>query len=117
MKHKKFYDELYKSVVYAVYGTADECEKWVKKKFNQELNIDRFWQASCVELLENEGYVVWLEDNKNFYALLHECVHLTGRILKNMDVNKDLIKNDEHIAYYLEFWFRKLWRFFGNLKK
>jgi len=35
MKTKSFFDELYKTQVYAVWGTRDDLDKWLHRKFNQ----------------------------------------------------------------------------------
>jgi len=54
-------------------------------------------------------YVVCLTDHKDFYTLMHECVHLVKRIFADRGI-PFTAENDEAIAYYQAWWFRTLWR-------
>lgn len=48
-------------------------------------------------------------EKKNFYTLQHECVHLVKHIFVDRGI-PFTAENDEVIAYYLEYWFKRLWR-------
>ena len=54
-------------------------------------------------------YVVRLANRKDFYGLLHECVHLVKAIFRDRGI-PFTGENDEVIAYYMNFWFVILWR-------
>lgn len=54
-------------------------------------------------------YVVSLTNRRDFYSLLHECVHLVRRIFEDRGIPFGT-ENHELIAYYQEWWFRALWR-------
>jgi hypothetical protein len=54
-------------------------------------------------------YVVSMENRDDFYSLLHECVHLVKHIFADRQIPFDA-RNDEAIAYYQTWWFKKLWR-------
>ena len=92
---RSFYDKLYLATV--------------------ELKIQRGKDHfSCyVESIEcDDGsikYVVSMDNKEDFYSLLHECLHLVKQIFLDRHI-PFTAENDEAIAYYQEWWFKKLWR-------
>ena len=60
-------------------------------------------------------YHIHIDNPQNFYLLMHECVHIVNRIFEDRDIYYDKAE-DELFAYYLTFWFKKLWRYYGNIK-
>ncbi len=68
---------------------------------------------ACVETVEDKEkkvhYIVHVEDKKDFYSLMHECLHLVKRVFTDRGIPFD-DKNDEAIAYYFTYWFKTLWR-------
>ena len=54
-------------------------------------------------------YVVSMEHREDFYSLLHECLHLVRCIFVDRNI-PFTVDNDEAIAYYQVWWFKKLWR-------
>lgn len=68
--------------------------------------------SAYTDIVDKKGlryYVIHLDDKKDFYALLHECVHLTKRVFQDRGVPFNA-ENDEAIAYYMTYWFKRLWR-------
>lgn len=54
-------------------------------------------------------YTLQLEDSKDFYTLMHECLHLTNRVFTDRGIPFNA-ENDEVIAYYQSYWFKRIWR-------
>lgn len=55
------------------------------------------------------SYRVRLESKSDFYSLLHECIHLTRHIFEDRGIPFNG-KNDEAIAYYTTYLFKRIWR-------
>lgn len=71
--------------------------------------------AACVYDRECTGvnagikeYVIELKDPSNFYGIVHEVVHLVQHIFTDRDILFNEA-NHEVMAYYQEWWVRKLW--------
>lgn len=82
---------------------------------NVEVRIEkvenRLLQAA-VDQYEKDGFVyytVQLESKKDFYSLMHECVHLVTRIFEDRGI-PFRGENTEMIAYYQGYWFKRIWR-------
>jgi len=54
-------------------------------------------------------YIVTMSDRNDFYVLLHECIHLVKHIFADRHIPFSA-DNDEVLAYYMEWWFKTLWR-------
>lgn len=54
-------------------------------------------------------YIVWIGSREDFYCLMHECFHLVKKIFEDRDI-PFTAENDEVIAYYYSYLFKKLWR-------
>ena len=116
MKSKYFYDEVFQVSVLAFHGTSKQMA--IKSKL---LGIDYEPNEGAEGALQvqpnNNGFILWLKQSDDFYALLHETVHLTTEALAEKAINTELITGDEVFAYYQAYWFRRLWRFFSGIKK
>jgi hypothetical protein len=95
------------------------CPRKEAQKYIESLGLEQELEGVgySAEIPDCKGFVVWLQDPKDFYCLLHECVHLVNQIFASKGMNTNLSNEDETFAYFMSFWFRKLWRFFGNIKK
>lgn len=113
MKKKLLRDDVYLVDVYAITGTREEAQKFLDKNgVEQELH----GVACCYALPNNNGFVVWLLHPDDFYVLMHETLHLVVAIFETKGINVNLANEEEAMAYYQSFWFRKLWRWYGNMK-
>lgn len=54
-------------------------------------------------------HVMILENRKDFYTLMHECLHLVKGIFVDRGIPFSA-ENDEAVAYYQEYWFKRIWR-------
>jgi len=115
-RSKELNDEVFAANVLAFCGTAKQMEKKCKGLGIPYVPSEGALGA-CKALPEYGGYIVWLVHPDDFYVLLHETVHLIRYIFEERGIGTDLEYNDEVIAFYQMFWFRKLWRWFGNLKE
>ena len=115
MKKKLLSDDLYIVDVIAVSGTKQEVQK-VLNENKSDFVIPENCEGFCVKL-PARALCIWIKNPRDFYILLHETIHLTRIVFADCGAITDLAVGDEHIAYYIAFWFRKLWRFFGNIKK
>lgn len=104
MKKYKFYDKVYFADVVLSVGK----QKGVLSGFTQ------------VETKNKNGeifvcYHIHIDDPKDFYGLMHECVHLVKHIFIDRGIPFSA-ENDEAIAYYMMYWFKMLWRALGKEK-
>ena len=104
--------------VFLVDVIALSCDREQAQKSLDKLGIEYtlHGDGGCFVIPKSLGFVVWLSDPRDFYVLLHETVHLVNFILESKGINVNLANEEEVFAYYQSFWFRKLWRFFGNVK-
>lgn len=116
MKKKWLHDEVFSACVMAVTCSVDKARELLKE-LKIDAVIDEGTDAFCYVIPNNKGWIVWMSNPKHFYSLLHESVHLVKLIFEDKAINTNLSNEDETFAYYQMFWFQKLWRFFGNIKK
>lgn len=113
-KKKTIGDDALLVDVIAITGTREQAQKYIDGlKIDYELNGVGFTGV----IPDNGGFVVWLLHPDDFYVLLHECVHLVHYIFHSKGINTELHNEDETFAYFMAYWFRKLWRFYGNIKR
>lgn len=115
---KKFHCAIYGAIVLLFTDcTGEELNKKLKKDYGfqfQELDglLGMVNQADIISKRtgEHDGtiYVIWVSDKKDFYCLVHECVHLAMRILSDREVSFTP-NHQEPFAYYVEHWVRELW--------
>lgn len=119
MKIKRFFDKVFIVDVTALSGTKEEVNKWLKKNGSDYQLIDAV-EGFCRHE-DKKAYWIWIKNPKDFYVLLHETLHLVGMATEANGVGACLMRNptevDETLAYYLSYWFKELWRFYGNIKK
>ena len=60
-------------------------------------------------------YHAHIDSEKDFYGLMHECVHLVKHIFIDRGV-PFTAENDEAVAYYMMYWFKRMWRALGKAK-
>ncbi len=113
MKQKVFSDEVFIVDCYAICGTREEAQEFLNKK---KVDYTLGGNGCCLALPNNEGFVLWLEHSDDFYVLMHETLHLVVGAFEAKGINVNLANEEEVVAYYQAYWFRKLWRWFGNLK-
>ena len=63
-----------------------------------------------------EKQIIWIGDLSNFYTLSHELIHFVKDVFVR-DKIPFVVENDETIAYYHTFWFRKIWHDIGEFNK
>lgn len=122
MRAKKFYEPLYEAdVLFLTETTPNEIKEYLKKhKYSGEgEGFDTtMGSVSTMDMVDKDGrkirnYMIIVEKKKDFYTLLHECLHLATHILNDrlVPITAD---NGEALAYYQTFWFKKLWRYVNN---
>ena len=87
-----------------------------KKQLNKVAKLSgdecEYHDAECSTLLDDDdivkGFLVWILVPDDYYAMVHETMHLVKRIFKVIGIpfNSD---NDEVMAYYQNYWVRKFW--------
>jgi hypothetical protein len=113
MKKKLLSDDVFLVDVYAITGTREEAQKFIDKEgVGQTLG----GSGCCYALPDNKGFVLWLMYADDFYVLMHETLHLVVAIFEAKGINVNLANEEEVIAFYQSYWFRKLWRWFGKLE-
>ena len=113
----RIYEPIFQAEVAFVHGTSAAELKALFK--NKNIADDEFYDnmdgsISLIDTQEKDGgktreYLLWIRQKRDFYALMHETLHLVRHILADRGIPFDS-NNDEVIAYYHTFWFRKLWR-------
>ena len=112
MRKKLFREDVFIVDVCAINGTREEAQRFLDGN-----NIEKTLGGNgcCYVIPDNKGFVLWLMDSNDFYILMHETLHLVVAIFEAKGINVNLSNEEEVIAYYQSYWFRKLWRWFGNL--
>lgn len=113
MKKKVLSDDVFIVDVYAITGTREEAQAFLNKNGVEKILGG---DGCCYTLPENKGFVLWVMHPNDFYVLMHETLHLVVAIFEAKGINVNLANEEEVIAYYQSFWFRKLWRWFGNIQ-
>lgn len=100
-KKYTFYDDVFSAKVIVNIGHNDMLDT----KFRGNICLSDITEDNKT----TREYIMNLEDRNAFYTLLHESLHL----VKNIFQDRGMIfnaANDESIAYYQEYWFKKIWR-------
>lgn len=113
---KKLVCNIYQADVWLIVG-RDDLEKFYKRKkiTGETMSADRLQGfVQSIDITDKPGivfrdYVIYLEDKRNFYTLLHESTHLVNHILRDRNAYYDW-HNDETFAYYQTYWFKRIWR-------
>lgn len=109
MKNKwSIYDKVFNATVNISIGDEDTKDTSLSAcVFTVERKI------KCKTFVE---YLIHLDDRNAFYDLIHETVHLVKRIFidRNIPFNET---NDETIAYYQTYWFKRIWRLINTRDK
>jgi len=116
---KKLYDPVFIADVILITGDWNDI-----KMHGQMLNPDGALLSGSVSVIETKNklgqiqreYLIHIEDPKDFYTLLHETVHLVKTIFTDRGI-PFTVENDEMIAYYQSFWFKKLWRILSKKRR
>lgn len=95
----KFYDPVFFADVIV------EIKKDITSELSGEVRVETRQGKKGQEV----RYVVRIESKEDFYTLQHECLHLVKQIFVDRGVPFN-DSNDEAIAYYMEYWFKKIWR-------
>lgn len=72
-----------------------------------------FLEDKTIKAGKVRDYVVWIEKPNAFYTLMHETIHLVKHIFRDRGIPFNEW-NDEIIAYYHAYFFRKMWHFCGK---
>lgn len=114
---KKFLYEpiFFADVIFIAGCSLDQLNKYLDKKGYPSDGAQKFNAYTCTFEKKLKGgnlqvkYLIWISDKKDFYALVHETNHLTQKILTDRGVPYTS-ENTEVIAYYQDFWVKRLWR-------
>lgn len=118
-KLKVIWDPVYRCDVMFISGCSfDDLVKAVKKRgLKAPLESMRYTKGATALFTEQDNpgkvqgtiFLVWVQDKKDFYTLLHEVSHLVQAIfdVKGIEISWN---NGEPFSYYQEFWFKTLWR-------
>lgn len=129
MKRKELIDALYHAEAWLYWDcTSKEMERDINKRMGEEEHLD-FTFDSCAagvthveERKDSDGtlvrmtYIVWFSKMnrvQKLYSLVHEADHLVSRIFHHRGIRIVPIECEEHHAYYLESWFKRIWREIG----
>lgn len=122
---KRLHDKVFIADVLFLISTPKEYEAWKKKvkltgleSLGEEMceglsfKMDKTLTDGAIE----RDYVIWIDVAANFYTLLHETTHTVIKILDDRGI---VWTKEDHevLVYYQNYWFKRLWRIFGNLKK
>jgi hypothetical protein len=117
---KKIYEPILTADVIFIFDCkVKELENWYKRKNLVKEDSYDLLSGAVTDYVDKDKYkyyIIWIENKKDFYTLFHESIHLVRRIMvdRNVPFNET---NDEFIAYYETFWFKKLWRIMSKNRK
>lgn len=125
MKAKIIYEPVYKfDLVFITDSNLESANKYLKRK-NLPLVPESFVNNSGIAMPISEEnfpkavkgycYCIWIKDKKDFYCLLHEVIHMVVDVFEAKGLQIDTHKSSqEAFAYYVEYWFKILWRFMSK---
>jgi len=127
MKIKKFFEPVYKfEMVFITDCTFDEANKALKKWGLPLISEDLvntigvalpLYEKDFPKIVRGYSYYIWVKSKKDFYCLLHEVTHMVIDTFENKGLTIDTHKSSqEAFAYYVEYWFKTLWRFMNESK-
>lgn len=116
--HHIYYDLVFHVCLDFYAGDREEIKKMIFKKYFYKTRDN--CNGESVEMVNTKANtttnVIWIGDLSNFYTLSHELVHLTKSVFEARKI-PFTCRNDETIAYYHTYWFRKLWHDIGEYDK
>lgn len=115
---KRFYDPIYHIKVVAVVGGRNNFQKYLTENYSkEEYGSDIIMYGGAYLGMQDGELWLWVEDPKNWYIIVHECIHLTIDIFKRKGICTDIYMDQEPFAYYHNYWVRTLWEWCITLKK
>lgn len=107
----KIKDKLYSNAIYFIYGEDDaRVLKFIKDRSNYVVEIDITTSAAFALCTNSSNFylVIRVEvTDKNFLrTLVHECFHITVKVLRQVNVILTN-ENEEPFAYYMEWLFNE----------
>lgn len=117
MYTKTLREPVFRAILYFIWdATHTEASQylWDKHRIKHDLNgMDGIYLYA--EGTDKNGnslggeHFIWINGKDNYYTLTHECLHLVKGVCEALSIPFDK-DNDELVAYYQEYWVRRLWR-------
>ena len=103
---------VFRVTVHFMTGPVEDIKKFCTgiAEGEDEFTCGGVWQITKTngdDTIEKE-FLVWIEDKTSFYYLVHETAHLVQHIFEFLNITYSQ-ENREAIAYYQEYWTRKIW--------
>lgn len=117
-----FRDKVLLTKVWVLAGYSPlEAFETIEHKVNMRISKEEFELNRGIHMLVRDNkkrdyHIIWIEKRTGFYELMHECLHLVKDALVPMGIPFNHM-NDELIAYYQEYWFRRIWKAVGKEKR
>lgn len=123
LRFKKFYDDVYEATVYCLYRQDYELtRKWANRNFIEPMgqedgNFDDWFDtegsAGWAYKIKDKKYkgrvfFLWFPEKIRTGVLVHEVFHMVDHIFSHRGVFTYPNENNEHFAYYIDFWARKI---------
>ena len=119
MKVKEITEPVFRTNLIFVYDCSAKKFKELLEK-REVANIDKLLDQRdsgvMIKVLCKNGvyeYYLWVEEKDGFYTLSHEIIHLVAQVLDRVGI-PFFEGNEELVAYYHEYWMRKLWHIMGK---
>ena len=111
MKPHKINDTLYHVELLFFVGNGAETASYINKKFDKDYSdiIEESLGGVVFCGYAKDGHMIlamWVHEPK-FSIIAHECVHIASIVFEDRSI-PFTSKNDEIIAYYIEFWVRNI---------
>ena len=112
--HHLYYDLVFKVCLDFYAGDRQAVAEAVRKKYHYEIRDNCLGESVVMEDLKEktETQVIWIADVSNFYTLSHELIHMVKNVFEKNKI-PFAPDNDETIAYYHTYWFRRIWHDMG----
>jgi hypothetical protein len=111
---KKLRDPVYNRYIYILYNmTRYEFNNYCKSKFNYEYAVDEGVKGALRQVMYRDTmvFLLWIEKIGNtpdmLSTLLHECIHLSGAVLRYLGVYVR-VEDDEALCYYTEYLYKQI---------
>lgn len=101
------------NIIFYSDATGDQVNKHMGKKYNVDMDCTKQDAGATIKEahLTEDGtlqYFSWIADPQDIVTLVHECIHLANRILRDRGITVTPT-DDETLAYYHGYLFKVLW--------
>lgn len=121
MKKKTIHIDVYDQDVTFLLGDFEECDEWLKKKFDIGTQLEKRDVAASLQITlkdKSSRFVIYLKeyDKRNLVdisVMAHECFHITSKMFRNIGT-PHTEDTEEPYAYLFDCIFLRALKFYSK---